>query len=49
MDEPSLVRDCAVRAYKDAVGDRLTEDLNLEDVRDDLLCLASTSGCTSAT
>jgi hypothetical protein len=40
MDEPSLVRDRAVRAYEDVVGDRLTEDLDLEDVRDDLLRLA---------
>ena len=40
MNEPSLVRDRAVRADEDIFGDSLAEDLDLEDVRDDLLRLA---------
>ena len=40
MDEPSLVCDRAVRADEDIFGDGLAEDLDLEDVRDDLLRLA---------
>ena len=40
MYESSLVRDRAVRADEDIFGDGLAEDLDLEDVRDDLLRLA---------
>ena len=40
MDESSLVRDRAVRADEDIFGDGLAEDLDLEDIRDDLLRLA---------
>jgi hypothetical protein len=40
MDKPSLVRDRAVRAYKDIVGNCLMEDLDLEDVCNYLLRLA---------
>lgn len=40
MDKPPLVGDRAVRANEDVVCDRLAEDLDLEHVRDDLLCLA---------
>ena len=39
MDKSSLVRDRAVRADEDIFGDGLAEDLDLEDVRDDLLRL----------
>ena len=40
MDEAALVRDCTIRADEDVVRDRLTEDFDFEDVRDDLLRLA---------
>jgi hypothetical protein len=40
VHEPALVREGAVRADKDVFRDRLSEDLDLEHVRDDLLCLA---------
>ena len=40
MDEPSLVRDRAVRADEDVFCDSLAEDLDLQYVRDDLLRLA---------
>ena len=40
VDEAALVGDGAIRADEDVVGDGLAEDLDLEDVRDDLLRLA---------
>jgi hypothetical protein len=40
MDKASLIRDRAVRANKDILGDSLTEDLHLEDICDYLLRLA---------
>ena len=39
MDKPTLVRNRAVRADEDVIGDGLAEDLDLKDVRDDLLRL----------
>jgi hypothetical protein len=40
VDESAVVRDRAVRADKNVVRDRLAEDLDLEDIRNDLLRLA---------
>ena len=40
MDKPALVRDGAIAAAEDVIGDRLSEDLDLEHVGDDLLRLA---------
>jgi len=40
MDETALISDGTIRADEDVVRDRLTEHLDLEDVRDDLLRLA---------
>jgi hypothetical protein len=40
VHEPAVVRDRAVGADEDVVCDGLAEDLDLEDVRDDLLRLA---------
>ena len=40
MDKTTLICDCTIRADEDVVRDRLAEDLDLEDVRDDLLRLA---------
>jgi hypothetical protein len=39
MDEPSLIRNRAVRSDEDVFGDSLAEDLDFESVRDDLLRL----------
>jgi hypothetical protein len=39
VDEPAVVRDRAVGADEDVVGHGLAEDLDLEDVRDQLLRL----------
>ena len=40
MDETALIGDCTIRADENVVRDRLTEHLDFEDVRDDLLRLA---------
>jgi hypothetical protein len=40
MDETTLICDCTIRADEDVVRDRLAEDLDLEDVRDNFLRLA---------
>ena len=40
MNEPALVRDGAIAANENVIGDRLSEDLNFEHVRDDFLRLA---------
>ena len=39
MDKSTLICDCTIRADEDVIRDRLAEDLDLEDVRDDLLRL----------
>jgi hypothetical protein len=40
MDKATLICDCTIRADEDVVRERLAEDLDLEDVRDDFLRLA---------
>jgi hypothetical protein len=40
MDKATLICDCTIWADKDVIRDRLAEDFNFEDVRDDLLRLA---------
>lgn len=40
VDETALVRDRAIAAHEDVIGDGLSEDLDLEHVGDDLLGLA---------
>ena len=40
MDKTTLICDCTIRADENVVRDRLTEDFDLEDVRDDFLRLA---------
>lgn len=40
MYKPALVRDRAIAAHQDVIGDGLSEDLDLEDIGDDLLGLA---------
>jgi hypothetical protein len=40
MNKTTLICDCTIRADEDVVRDRLAEDLDFEDVRDDLLRLA---------
>jgi hypothetical protein len=40
VDKTTLICDCTIRADEDVVRDRLAEDLDLEDVRDNFLRLA---------
>ena len=39
MDEPSLIRNRAIRADEDVIGNSLAEDFYFENVRDNLLRL----------
>ena len=40
MDETALIRDCTIGTDENVFRDRLTEHLDFEDVRDDLLRFA---------
>ena len=40
MDKTTLICDCTIRADEDVVRDRLAEDLDLQDVRDNFFRLA---------
>jgi hypothetical protein len=44
MHNPALVRDHTIASNKDIVRNCLTEDLDLEHIRDDLLCLSVNVG-----